>query len=164
MFRAFKVGEARYAFPLAAGIAESLRAQCKEGFDAIVPVPLSPDKALAGEMDRTAQLATELSRLIGVPVQSHLTLAGAISKRRMENQGFTSTEFQQRYRQLLVIDPAIALARKILLVDDVITRGTTLAVITSAIKTLAPNVEIVCAAAGQMVIKAAVADDRGPGW
>lgn len=45
MFQAFKVGERGFAFPLAAGIEAALRQRKLGDFDAIVPIPLSPEKA-----------------------------------------------------------------------------------------------------------------------
>jgi orotate phosphoribosyltransferase-like protein len=64
----------------------------------------------------------------------------------------------------LVVDPAIANLNRILLLDDAITRGSTLAVTMKAIRQIAPNIEIVVVAAVQMVIKDAVADHNGPAW
>lgn len=164
IFAAFKVGEARYSYPLAAGIDAALRARGEDGFDAIVPIPLSPEKAAAGELDRTAALGTELSRLTGVRVRPYLSLAGPISKRRMLAQGYTLTQFKARYRQLLQIDPAVGALHRILLLDDVITRGSTLAVAIAAIRAVNPAIDIVVAAAGQMIVMAAVADQNGPAW
>lgn len=164
MFAAFKVGEERFAHPLAAGMAAALEAKNEGSFDAIVPIPLSPDKAAARELDRTGVLASELSTLLGTKVQKYLGLTGAISKRRMILQGYTPTEFKRHYRRLLSVDPRIANCRRILLIDDAITRGSTLSVAVAAIQTMAPDAEIVVAAAVQMVVKEAVADENGPAW
>lgn len=164
MFAAFKVGEGRYAFPFAAGIESALRARHLDGFDAIVPIPLSPEKAQAGELDRTGVLATELGRLLGTKVRKHLSLSAAISKRRMQAQGFTITEFRSRYRDYLQVDPAIATFGRILLLDDATTRGSTISVAINAIRQVAPAIEIVVVAAVQMIIKDVVADQNGPAW
>ena len=164
MFAAFKVGEARYAYPLAAGIAAALRARSLTGFDAIVPIPLSPEKAAAGELDRTAALAAELAGSTGGRVGQHLSLSAPISKRRMLSQGFTATQFSMRYRQYLQVDPAIADLRRILLVDDAITRGLTLSVALAAIRAVSPEIDIVVASAAQMILTDVVADQNGPAW
>jgi predicted amidophosphoribosyltransferase len=164
MFAAFKVGESRYAFPLAAGIASALDARGLTGFDAIVPIPLSPEKAASGELDRTAALSAELSRLTGVRTRPHLGLAGPISKRRMQAQGYTPTQFKARYRQLLQVHPAIARYDRILLLDDAITRGSTLAVTAAAIRAAAPEIDIVLASAAQMIVMEVVANQNGPAW
>jgi predicted amidophosphoribosyltransferase len=164
MFADFKVGEGRYAYPFAAGIQAALNTRGLAGFDGIVPIPLSPEKIEAKELDRTGALATELGRLMKTKVYHHLSLSAPISKRRMLNQFFTLTQFKERYREYLVVDPAIANLNRILLLDDAITRGSTLAVTMKAIRQIAPNIEIVVVAAVQMVIKDAVADHNGPAW
>ncbi len=164
MLGEFKVGERRYAYPLAAGIDAALRARGETGFDAIVPIPLSPEKAAAGELNRTSALASELSRLVGAPVRNDLSLAGPISKRRMQAQGYGPAEFQARYRGLLEVDPGIANVGRIILLDDVITKGSTLSVAAAALRAVNPEIEIVVAAAGQMILKAVVADENGPAW
>ena len=45
LFRRFKTGEANLAFPLALGIREALATRELDSFEAVVPIPLSPDKA-----------------------------------------------------------------------------------------------------------------------
>jgi hypothetical protein len=164
MFAAFKVGEERYSFPLGAGIDAALRTRREAGFDAIIPIPLSPEKAAAGELDRVAALAAELARLTGTRVRAHLKLVGPISKRRMQAQGFTPTQFQARYRSLLQVDPDIINLRRIVLLDDVITKGSTLSVAAAVIRAVNPAIEFVIASAGQMIITAVVADQNGPAW
>lgn len=164
MFGSFKVGERRYAYPLAAGIATALTARNLGGFDAILPVPLSPEKIAAGELDRTSALAAELALLIQSPVRKLLSLSDPISKRRMLAQGYTPTQFKTRYRQYLNVDPAIAGLERILVVDDVITKGSTLAVVVAAIQAANPTAEITVASAGQMIVMAAVANRNGPAW
>ena len=164
MFGSFKVGEKRYAYPLAAGIAAAFTARNLGGFDAIVPVPLSPEKIAAGELDRTSALADELALLIQSPVRKFLSLSNPISKRRMVAQGYTPTQFKARYRQYLDVDAAIAGVQRILVVDDVITKGSTLAVVVAAIQAANPTAEITVASAGQMIVMAAVANRNGPAW
>lgn len=164
MFQAFKIGEARYAHPLALGIDAALRARQVGNFDAIVPVPLSPEKIANGELNRTAALAQELSPLINAPVRQLLSLSGPISKRRMLLQGYSEAQFRARYRGLLQVEGLGAGPARILVVDDVITRGYTLSVVVSILRTAYPQAEIVVAASGQMIVKAAVADVNGPAW
>lgn len=165
MFAAFKVGEAAYAYPLALGMKQALDARDETEFDAVVPIPLSPEKAANGELDRTGALANGLVRMMdGARRFDALSLSGPVSKRRMVLQGWTPGEFKQRYRNLLEVDPAIANYERVLLVDDAITRGSTMSVALSAIRAAAPHVDIVVASAVQMIVKAAVADVNGPAW
>lgn len=164
MFASFKVGEERYAFPFAAGIRAALDARGEGAFDAIVPIPLSPEKAEAGELDRCKVLATELSRLNGAPVRNYLTLSRPISKRRMQAQGYRPAQFIARYREYLDVNPRIRRTNRILLLDDAITRGSTISAALAEIRLANPNIDVVVAAAGQMILTAVVADENGPAW
>lgn len=164
MFYAFKVGEKSYGYPLAAGIRAALNIRKLAGFDAIIPIPLSPEKAASKELDRTGTLSKNLGRLMGIRTLNYLELASPISKRRMLDQGYTPTEFRKHYAEKLQIDPKIADLGRILLLDDVITKGITLAAATTAIRSLNPKLDIVVVAAGQMVVKAVVVDENGPAW
>lgn len=69
LFRRFKTGEQKLAFPLALGMREALAERDLAAFDAVVPIPLSPDKDAAGEIHRTQLLARELARLLGTPTR-----------------------------------------------------------------------------------------------
>ena len=164
IFGAFKIGERRFAYPLAAGIAAALKKRCQENFDAIVPIPLSPEKAAKGELNRTAILAYELSCSINAPRKQHLSLNRPISRRRMLAQGHTLTQFKNQYRQFLDVDPAIASYRRILLLDDAITRGATMSVAAGMIRAMAPSVEITMAAAAQMIVLEAISDQNASSW
>ena len=159
-FADFKLGETSYAYPFARSIFEQLRRRDLLEFDYIAPIPLSPDKAQNGEKHRTRALAKELGRLLAVPMREMLQLTESISKRRMLSQGRTVAEFERAYdRALRATVPADA--RRILLVDDVLTRGSTVAQALKSLRREQPAVTIVVATAGQMILKEAVVDDGG---
>jgi predicted amidophosphoribosyltransferase len=158
------VGEERYAFPFAAGIQAGLDARGLANFDAIVPIPLSPEKAAAGELDRCKALAVHLGRLTGIPVRQYLSLSQPISKRRLQAQGCRPAEFIARYRGYLEVDNRIARYERVLLLDDAITKGSTLSAALAEIQMVKPNLDVVVAAAGQMILKAVVGDENGPAW
>src|ERR1051326_1057609 len=69
VFNRFKTGTEELAYPLARGIADVLKERDLDKADFIVPIPLSPDKAKAGELHRTLALANELSQLLGINVR-----------------------------------------------------------------------------------------------
>jgi hypothetical protein len=96
-FDDFKIGEKRYAYPFARAMFEVLKSAGALEFDAIIPIPLSPDKAQAGEVHRTLILAQEVGRLLGSPVREYLTLNTPISKRRMLAAGHTAAQFRRAY-------------------------------------------------------------------
>ena len=164
MFNAFKVGEKKYSYPFAAGMQAALNVRGLIDFDAIIPIPLSPEKAAAQEFNRTAELSYHLGRLIGIRAKSYLSLASPISKRRMLTQNYTVAEFRRNYAEKLQSDLRIANLSRVLLLDDVITTGSTLAVAAAAIRAVNPAIDIVVVAAGQMVVKKVVADQNGPAW
>ena len=157
-FYEFKLGEIAYAFPFALSMFEQLRRRGLLQFDYVVPIPLSPDKVKKGEKHRTRELARELGRLLAVDVRDMLCLSSSVSKRRM--QGYTPARFEQRYREALQATVP-ADAERILLVDDVMTRGSTAAQALRAISVQRPEAAVVVATAGQMIVKEAVDDDRG---
>ena len=164
MFNAFKVGEKDYGYPLAAGIQAALETRGLTDFDAIIPIPLSPEKAKAKELNRTATLSNILGRLMRIRERNYLNLESPISKRRMLAQGHTVAAFRRSYADKLLVDPRITSLRRVLLLDDVITKGSTLSVAAASIRTANPTIEITVAAAGQMVLKEVVADENGPAW
>ena len=159
-FTEFKLGEMAYAYPFALSIFEQLRLRGLPEFDYVVPIPLSPDKANSGEEHRTRQLANELGRLLAVEVREMLRLTASVSKRRLLARGCTVSEFERRYRAALLSDiPTNGL--RILLVDDVMTRGSTAAQALDAIREQQPETVVVVATAGQMIVKEAVVDGIG---
>ena len=162
MFSAFKVGEKKCSYPFAAGMQAALNVGGLTDFDAIIPIPLSPEKAAANEFNRTDELSSHLGRLMKIRTKSYLSLASPISKRRMLAQKYTVAEFRRSYAEKLRSDPRIANLSRILLLDDVITMGTTLAAAT--IRAVNPTIDIVVVTVGQMVVKKVVADENGPAW
>jgi predicted amidophosphoribosyltransferase len=161
MFGEFKVGEKRYTYPLARGMYEALRnAGQLDNFDAIVPVPLSPDKQAAGELHRTLALSNELSRLLATPVRELLSLVTPISKRRMLSAGDTLAKFRARYLDALRADPSVINYRRVLIVDDVVTGGTTISCVISRLREKNAKIEVVVTCAGQMIVKRAVESEE----
>ena len=159
-FTEFKWGEMAYAYPFALAIFEQLRRRNHLEFNYVVPIPLSPDKASKGEKHRTRALAKELGRLLAIKMKEMLRLSSSISKRRMLAEGYTVSQFETSYRETLRADVP-ADARRILLIDDVMTRGSTAAQALKSIRERQPGAVIVVATAGQMIVKEAVVDGRG---
>lgn len=158
LFYSFKHGAADKAFPLALAMSRALDEGGFGGADAIVPIPLSPDKARRGEIHRSRLLARELGRLLDVPVREWLRLSRPISKRRSRNMGLTDARHRSLYQQYLEVSPSVRRTRCILIVDDVSTKGGTLNGASAAIESTAPSVDVNAVTAGQMVVKAVVAD------
>ena len=160
MFYRFKTGEAALAYPLAKGMVASLAKHKALEADAIVPVPLSPEKAAAGEIHRTLLLAQSLSRLIRVPVVQALQLTAPKGKRAAQAAGKSFAQFRAEYTALLTVDPTLIPMSRIILVDDVCTYGHTLAAVVAGLRNAGVNAVIVASTAGQMTVREAVAQDK----
>ncbi len=160
-FKAFKMGEKAYAHPFARSIFEELRRRELLSFDYVVPIPLSPEKAEQGETHRVLELAMELGRLLAVRTQEMLKLTRSVSKGQMVSRGtYTPARFESKYRRALEVKVPED-ANRILLVDDVMTRGSTAAQAVDLIRDTRPNTHVAIATAGQMIVKEAVVDDGG---
>jgi len=161
LFYRFKLGDQALAFPLALGMFEALRQRKLLDFDGIVPIPLSPDKAAAGEVHRTRLLAGELARLLATRVADVLTLKEPISKRRALLAGGTSTEFDHLYFDALSVRAEVKTLQRILLVDDVCTKGSTLRNALYRIRMAhRGECEFFATTAGQMVLRAVVRNEE----
>jgi predicted amidophosphoribosyltransferase len=162
VFYRFKVGEEELAYPLARAIYSALTTRKMVDFDAVVPIPLSPDKEEEGEIHRTRLLAKELARLLGTRVSETLSLKCPISKHKLRiTLGLSAGHFEARYSQALVVDEKVQNYNRILLVDDVCTEGSTLRSAIGRLRAAKPELEITTAAAGQMIIKSVVRDGAG---
>ena len=155
VFNRFKTGTEELAYPLARGIADVLKERDLDKADFIVPIPLSPDKAKAGELHRTLALANELSQLLGINVRQALRLDRPISKRALD---LSARAFERRYSEALSCRGMRPAPQRILLVDDVCTHGSTLTMAAKAVQERIGECEIVACAAGQMTIREALAE------
>jgi predicted amidophosphoribosyltransferase len=160
LFYDFKTGGKHLAYPLALGIFTGLARAEQLEVDVIVPIPLSPDKAAKGELHRTRALAQELAPMLKAPVAECLSLASPVSKRRLRGLlRYTAMQFEAAYREALKVKDLPVGAHSVLLLDDVCTGGSTLRIAAAALKAANPGVTIIAATAGQMAVKAVVADD-----
>jgi predicted amidophosphoribosyltransferase len=162
IFYRFKVGEEELTYPLARAIYAALTKRKIVDFDAVVPIPLSPDKEEQGEIHRTRLLAKELARLLGTRLSEILSLKGPISKHKLRiTSGLTAGQFEARYSQCLIVDEKVRNYSRILLVDDVCTEGSTLRSAIARLRAEKPDLDITAATAGQMIIKSVVRNEAG---
>ena len=156
LFYRFKVGDEAIAFPLAALIDRAIRMDSDIDLDtinAIIPVPLSPNKVALKELHRTRALATQLGELTRIPVLDAVSLQESISKRRLiQDERWTMAQFEHRYRSLLQVVNEIANLRSVIVIDDVATRGSTLRCMVRALRTVNDELEILAVTAGQMIL------------
>ena len=95
-----------------------------KGIDVIVPVPLSFRRILKRKYNQSALLAYDLSKLIDIPVLPH-TL---IKTRHTKPQASLSENFRLKNvkNAYAVKNPVQVKGKRILLIDDVMTTGSTL--------------------------------------
>jgi predicted amidophosphoribosyltransferase len=160
LFYRFKMGEEALAYPLAMGIYSALCKRKVLDFDCVIPIPLSPDKEKKNEIHRTRLLSRELAKLLGVRVADVLSLNVPISKRRLTNNGYTLRQFEAKYMDALEVSKRVLNYKRLLLIDDVCTGGTTLRCALQRIQVIHPDCEMTAATAGQMIVKAVVRDEE----
>jgi predicted amidophosphoribosyltransferase len=162
LFRSFKTGNANLAYPLALGMKDALaRRELERDIDAIVPIPLSPDKAAQGEIHRTLLLAAELSSMLVAPVVDALQLKDSISKRALLREGVGAAQFEEMYAErLYLVDGSLEGVERILLVDDVSTHGSTLETAAGSLREARPDLEIVAVTAAQMIVRSSIVTDE----
>ena len=100
-FYSFKLGEVGYAYPFALAILDQINASGSEGFDCVVPIPLSSDKAAADEAHRTRELANELAALLRISMEEYLLLSEGCSKRKKKAEGYTTLQFENFFFNVL---------------------------------------------------------------
>jgi ComF family protein len=103
----------------------------REDMDLVIPVPLHRRRKLERGYNQAGLLGRSLARLIGIPYSQ-----GALERVRHTppQVGFTSTERLKNLRRAFRCSrPADVCRRRLLLVDDVMTTGATLASATDAL-------------------------------
>lgn len=103
-----------------------------DGIDAIVPLPLSKKKLRKRGYNQCDYIAAGLSRATGIPV-----ITGAV-RRAVANESQTSKNREERWQNVAGIfalkEPGLLRDKHILLVDDILTTGATLASCAAAIQ------------------------------
>ena len=158
IFYAFKAGYMQYALMFATGIELAIRRHPlmkAVSFDALLSVPLSPEKKLNGEPDRVSEICKILSSMLGVPyLRNELVLSKHVSRTQYKKSGKGTIPFKRDYSSALsVTNPKLLEHKKILIVDDVITDGVTLRVVARKLRAAVPDCSVFAATAGVMAKK-----------
>ena len=122
-----KFGDRRdLAEPLGAFMAESFARECPgASYDALVPVPISPERRRERGFNQSLDLARVLGRRAGIAVEKR-----ALARRggRPSQRALSRAQRRLNVRgEFAVPDPRLAAGRRLLLVDDVYTTGATAA-------------------------------------
>lgn len=137
-------GERRIAPFVGAAVARRW-ARAGAGGDLLVPVPASPDRVRDRGYDQAALIAAEAGRRLSVPVLRALERTRATTAQFDLDRGERASNLEGAIRVAELAKPEIA-GRWIVLVDDVVTTGATLAACATAL--LAAGAASVSAIAG----------------
>jgi predicted amidophosphoribosyltransferase len=96
--------------------------------------------------------------LLGIDVRESLKLDRPISKRAL---GLSAETFERRYAEALSCAGMRPNPTRVIVVDELCTQGSTLAVATAKIRERYPDCQVVGATAAQMTIVEAIADGSG---
>jgi ComF family protein len=125
-------GERRLAPLLGAAVARRW-ARAGAAGDALVPVPASPDRVRQRGYDQASLIAAEAGRRLGLPLIHALERARATTAQFDLDRAARASNLVDAFR---LRDPAVALQvrdRWLVLVDDVVTTGATLAACATAL-------------------------------
>jgi ComF family protein len=96
-----------------------------DGAWTVTPVPLSPQRARARGFNQSGLIARSLARALGAPFEEHLLLRVAHRKPQSDTEDIF--ERRENIKGCFALAPgADVQTKKIVLVDDVVTSGTTL--------------------------------------
>jgi ComF family protein len=122
-------GERRLAPPMGAAVARRW-ARAGVGADGLVPVPASPDRVRDRGYDQAALIAGEAARRLGMPVLGALARTRATTAQFDLDRAARASNLGGAFR---AVDGAPVAGRWLVLVDDVVTTGATLAACASAL-------------------------------
>jgi ComF family protein len=125
-------GERRLAPLLGAAVARRW-ARAGAAGDALVPVPASPDRVRERGYDQAALIATEAGRRLGLPVLHVLERARATTAQFDLDRAARATNLVEAFRVGGDAARLTIAGRWLVLVDDVVTTGATLAACASAL-------------------------------
>ncbi|MFM8963234.1 MAG: ComF family protein, partial [Sphingomonadales bacterium] len=120
-------------------MATMLNAHPVRNVDAIIPVPIHPRKKFARGYNQSELLARGLAKEWGLPVLKKLVQKKKHNTSQTKNDRFGRWDNVQN---MFKTQAEITQYKHVLIVDDVITTGATLAALSQAIKAAAPHVQI----------------------
>ncbi|MBQ8960009.1 MAG: ComF family protein [Ruminococcus sp.] len=141
------------AFALGGALAERLRTTSAQNSHVIVPVPLHKEALRERGLDQSLLIAREVGRILGIPV------AEAVEKttETLPQKTLSKAERQVNLCGAFTVSRPEAFAgKRVLLVDDVCTTGSTLAELTQVLKDAGAAAVYCCACC-----KTPITEDRG---
>lgn len=133
IFRFKYKGRREYAKFYAEDIYLHLKAQIQSmGIDMIVPIPLHKSRKKSRGYNQAELVAKHLSRITGIPMQNNLVKR---VKKTVPQKQLDSRARQNNLKKAFNINPnGVKLGRRILLVDDIYTTGSTIDAVAYVLK------------------------------
>lgn len=120
---------------------------CDARYDVIVPLPAAPHRVLERGFDQAVLLARWLSERGGVPcVEALVRRSGSeVAQATLEDEALRRANVTGAFRRRA----GMALGRRILLVDDVVTTGATVCAAVEALRADGAEIDVACLALGK---------------
>lgn len=112
--------------------------------DAILPVPIHPERYRKRGYNQAEELGRELSFRTGIPLCPDLVFR---KKKTLPQKGLSGVQRRQNLSGAFAVKKGRIIPRRILLVDDIYTTGSTLNAMTEIILKTAPETEVFCVCA-----------------
>lgn len=123
-FRAYKFrGHTEHAKTFGNALARSIRLQLDGRYDLITWLPVSPERRKERGFDQSLLLAEAAAKCLEQPLRSTLAKAHTGAQSSMESAQARVKNIRGAFT---VIDPALVSGKRVLLIDDLITSGSTM--------------------------------------
>lgn len=122
---------------------EAGRAGAFDGVDVIVPVPLDPAKLRRRGYNQAFEMAMGVSQHTGIPVADVLARAGGGDSQKSKRAGERERNVKGAF---VIVDASSCAGRHVLIVDDVMTTGATLAECAALLSGCAASVSVLAVA------------------
>ncbi len=122
---------------------EAGRAGAFDGVEVIVPVPLDPAKLRRRGYNQAFEMAMGVSQHTGIPVADVLAMAGGGDSQKSKRAGERERNVKGAF---VIVDVSSCAGRHVLIVDDVMTTGATLAECAALLSGCAASVSVLAVA------------------
>lgn len=114
----------RLAFQLGVWFASEVLIHIRDRFETIVPVPLHPDKQKSRGYNQSLEIAAGVSHVTACPISEALQ---RVHRTKTQTQLSRWERFENTSNEFSIVNPDRIKGKPVLLIDDIITTGATMA-------------------------------------